>query len=208
MSGERYEAYPVDDQDEDAWVAVPDLTRLITAPFAAIRVGLDSHEVIASKLYDIAVRAEAIDILRWIGEPGAPATAALIQWALTSRVAREPKRGLEEDNQLFIELVAMDAEQRMRVAGAVATFAPDAFPMVVRLLTSSDAAKRKLGVAILSQDALPVAAELLRSNVCEERETGLLILKDMDLVVPQPYLDELANQIRENCAALTKIHLR
>jgi hypothetical protein len=76
---------------------------------------------------------------------------------------------------------------------------------VAKLLTSSDSAKRKLGVAILGQDALPIAAELLRSNDCEERKVGLLILQDMDLVVARPYLDELATQIRQNCAMLTKV---
>jgi hypothetical protein len=191
--------------DQDAWVAVPDLTHLIAAPFVAIHIGKDSHAAIATKLYDIAVRTEAIEALAWIGEPGEPATATLIEWALTSRVVADVHKNSDE-NELFIELVAMDAEQRMRVAGAVAAFGSKAFPAISRLLTSPDAAKRKLAVAILSQDALPVATELLRSDACEDRRIGLEILKDMDLVVAPQFLDALARQLRENCATLTKLH--
>ena len=190
--------------DEDALIAVPDLTQIVAAPFVAIQIGKDSHATIASKLYDIAIRTEAIDTLAWIGEPSAPATPAVIQWALTTRIVPGTNRTPDED-ELFIELVAMDAEQRMRVAGAIAAFGSAASPKVAKLLTSSNSAKRKLGVAILSQDALPIAAELLRSRDCDERKVGLLILQDMDLVVSRPYLDELATQIRENCAMLTKV---
>src|SRR5262252_10624576 len=53
----------------DAWVAVPDLTRLVEAPFVAINLDRDSREAVAAKLYDIAVRSEAIETLGWIGEP-------------------------------------------------------------------------------------------------------------------------------------------
>src|SRR5262245_30934570 len=53
--------------DEDAAVAVPELTHLVAAPFVAIRPGGDSAEVVAAKVYDIAVRAEAVDTLSWIG---------------------------------------------------------------------------------------------------------------------------------------------
>src|SRR4030095_3259768 len=66
----------------DAWVAVPDLIRVVAAPFVAIDSVKDSREVIASKLYDIAVRNEAIDTLGGIGEPAASATTTLVRWAL------------------------------------------------------------------------------------------------------------------------------
>jgi hypothetical protein len=190
--------------DEDASIAVPDLMQIVAAPFIPIHIVKDPHAVIASKLYDIAVRTEAVDTLAWIGEPAAPAAPALIQWALMTRIIQGTDRTPDE-NELFIELVAMDAEQRMRVAGAIAAFGPKAYPRVAKLLTSSNAAKRKLSVAILNQDALPIAAELLRSNDCEERHIGLLVLQDMDLVVARSFLDELATQIRENCAMLTKV---
>jgi hypothetical protein len=193
--------------DRDAWIAVPDLTRLVAAPFVPIRAGTDSHEVIASKLYDIAVRTEAIDILTTLGESGAPAAITLVQWALTERIAVEPF-DIADDKELFIELVALDAEQRMRVAGAVSAFGPVAFPMIAALITSPDSARRKLAIAILSQDALPLAAELLHSEACDDRDLGLLVLKDMDLVVDEVQIDELARQIRTNCTLLSKFQKR
>jgi hypothetical protein len=193
--------------DDDAWIAVPDLTRLVAAPFVAIHASTDTREVIASKLFDIVVRAEAIDTLAWIGEPAAPATSALVDWALTERIAAGPSRS-SADRELFIELVAMDTEQRMRVAGAVSAFGPAASPIVAKLLTSYDTSKRKLAVAILSQDALPIATELLRSDACAERELGLLVIKDMGLVVEQSQIDELARQLRENCTMLSKLQAR
>src|SRR5438876_945882 len=45
----------------DARAAVPELTRVIAAPFAAIRIGKDSDAVIAGKLYDLEVRSNAVD---------------------------------------------------------------------------------------------------------------------------------------------------
>ena len=111
-----------------------------------------------------------------------------------------------DNNDLFIELVAMDAQQRMHVAGAVAQLGHDTFPLLARMLASSDAPKRKLAVATLGQDALPVAAELLESGSCEDGRLGLQILKDMDLVVARTQVDELSNQIGEICSALTKLH--
>jgi hypothetical protein len=191
--------------DEDAWIAVPDLTELVAAPFVAIHINKDSHAAIATKLYDIAVRTEAIETLAWIGKPGAPAAATLIQWALTNRVVASTNRDSDE-NELFIELVALDAEQRMRIAGAVAAFGSEASHLIAGMLTSPDGAERKLAVAILSQDALPIATELMGSAACEDRRIGLDILKDMDLVVSAPLLDALARQVRENCAMLTKLH--
>jgi hypothetical protein len=151
------------------------------------------------------VRTEAIETLAWIGEPAAPATSALVDWALTERVAWGTTKSAA-DRELFIELVAMDAEQRMRVAGAVSGFGPAASPIVAKLLTSYDSSKRKLAVAILSQDALPIATELLRSDACDERELGILVIKDMDLVVEQSQIDELTRQLRENCTMLSKLH--
>jgi hypothetical protein len=189
--------------EKDAWVAVPDLTRVVAAPFVPIDSVKDSPETIAAKLYDIAVRNEAIDTLAWIGEPAASATTALVHWALTEHVRlsilKQP-----DDKEFFIELVTMDAEQRIRVARAVAAFGPATSPAVAKLLTSPDASKRKLAVAVLDQDALPIAAELLRSRLCEDRQLGLLVLKDMDLVVSQAHIAQLATQILEDCSTLSK----
>jgi hypothetical protein len=189
----------------DAWIAVPELSRVVDAPFEPIHIGSDSLDTIASKLYDVAVRTEAVETLGWIGEPAAPSTPALIKWGLTQRISMDFKRS-PEDNDLFIQLVAMDAEQRMHVAGAVAQLGHDTFSLLARMLASSDAPKRKLAIAILSQDALPVAAELLQSASCEDRRLGLQILKDMDLVVARIQIDELSNQIGEICSTLTKLH--
>jgi hypothetical protein len=188
----------------DAWVAVPELARLIEAPFTTINMDRDSEEVLAAKLFDISVRSKAIETLGWIGESAAPSTSALLKWGLMKRVSPPAKHSAERD-ELFIELVAMDAEQRMRVAGAIAQFGSDSFPAIARMLASTDATKRKLAVAILSQDALPVATELLRSEACDDRELGLQILKDMDLVVAPSHIDELSRQIRENCTLVTKV---
>jgi hypothetical protein len=70
----------------DAWPAAPELTRIVAAPFSPIRIGKDTEEQIADKLYDIEVRAEAIDALASIGESAATATMPVIRWALTERV--------------------------------------------------------------------------------------------------------------------------
>jgi len=176
----------------------------VAAPFVAIDSVKDSREVIASKLYDIAVRSEAIDTLGGIGEPAVSATTTLVRWALLEHVVAPGNVESREDKDLFIEFVMLDAEQRMRVAGAVAAFGPRTSPMVAKLLTSTDPSKRKLAVAILSQDALPIATELLRSQLCGDRELGLLVLKDMDLVVSQAHIDELTTQIRADCSILSK----
>jgi hypothetical protein len=189
----------------DAWVAVPELSRILNAPFEPIEIGSDSHEAIASKLFDVTVRSEAIETLGWIGEPAAPAAMALVQWGLMPRISPLLKRS-SENNELFAELVAMDAEQRMRVAGAVAQLGRHTYPLLARMMASGDGPKRRLAVAILSQDALPIAAELLRSRTCEDRRLGLQVLKDMDLVVSRSQIDELSNQIGETCTTLTKVH--
>src|SRR5579871_6038762 len=43
----------------DAWVAVPELTKIVGAPFEPIAIGIDPMDVIAQKLYDISIRSEA-----------------------------------------------------------------------------------------------------------------------------------------------------
>lgn len=189
---------------EDAWIAVPDLGAIVGARFEPIRIGRDAQETIASKLFDITVRSEAMETLRWIGAPAAPAAGALTAWALTAKVVPDAARNAAVD-ELFIELVTMDSEQKMRAAGAIAQFGPTTFPLIAKLLGSSDPQRRKLAVAILSQDALPVAAELLRSETCNDRELGLQVLKDMSVVVESAYIDELARRIGETCAAWTAV---
>jgi hypothetical protein len=188
---------------QDAWIAVPDLAAIVGARFEPIQIGRDPEETIASKVFDVTVRSEAIETLRWIGEPAAPAAIALTEWALSRKVIPDTKRNAAGD-ELFVELVTMDSEQRMRVAGAVAQFGQNTFPLVAKLMSSSEPSRRKLAVAILSQDALPVAAELLRSETCGDRELGLQVLKDMSVVVESAYIDELASRIKEACAEWTR----
>lgn len=188
----------------DAWIAVPDLGAIFGARFEPIRIGRDPEETVAAKVFDVTVRSEAIETLRWIGAPAAPAAGALIEWALSPKVIPDAKRNAAAD-ELFVELVTMDSEQKMRVAGAVAQFGANTFPLIAKLLSSSNASRRKLAVAILRQDALPVAAELLRSETCADRDLGLQVLKDMSVVVESAYIDELARRIGETCAAWTSV---
>src|SRR5947207_2059259 len=69
-----------------AGAAVPELTRVVSAPFTPIHIGKHSHEAIASKVVDITIRGEAIDTLAVIGESASTSTLALIRWAMTQRV--------------------------------------------------------------------------------------------------------------------------
>jgi hypothetical protein len=177
-----------------AGAAVPELTRVVSAPFTPIHIGKDSQKAIASKVVDIAIRGEAIDTLAVIGESASTSTLPLIRWAMTQRVV-PGIIGNADDDELFIELVMMDTEQRMQVIGSIAEFGPNTAPVIAALVSSHDAERRKLGVAILSQGALPIAAELLRSSQCDERTLGFQVLKDLDLVVAKPYLDELMSRL-------------
>jgi hypothetical protein len=178
-----------------AWPAVPELTRIVSAPFSPIRIGKDSDATIAAKLYDIEIRSEAIDVLASIGESAAPATAAIIQWAVTVRVVPEPILTRDEDER-FIDLVTLDAEYRIRIIGAVAEFGRPAVPALNRLLKSSDTEKRKLAVAILGEDALTAATELMKSNSCDDKQLAVRILGDMEPFVSRVYLAEITSMVR------------
>jgi hypothetical protein len=178
----------------DAWPAIPELTRVITAPFTPIRVGKDSDELIAEKMYDMQIRAEAIDALVFIGEEAASATVSLVQWALVVRVT-SPMTVNRDDYNLFIDLMTIDTEQRMQVVDAITTFGDAATPTVERLLRSPDAATRKLSVVILGGDAVLRAADLLKSPDCEDRNLGFTILTDMDLIVAKEHLSGLRHTL-------------
>jgi hypothetical protein len=178
------------DLGPDAWPAVEELTRIVAEPFTPVRIGVDRDDVIASKLLSIRFRADAVDALTAIGEAAASSAASLIQWALTVRVIPMNLDSVK-DNELFVDLITIDVLDRMRVAGAVARFGPDAAPAIVALLKSTDGEKRKLGVAILSENALPLAANLLKSRNCVDRRRGIAILADMWPVVAKEHLAEL-----------------
>jgi hypothetical protein len=177
-----------------AWRAVPELTRLVAAPFTPIRIGADSEEVIACKLYDIEIRSEAVDALASIGEAASPATTAVVDWALTLRVV--PGEILSKDeNERFIELVALDAEYRIQVSATLMRFGSANTPILLRLLKSSDIEKRQFAVVILGGDTLTVATELMNSNDCEDKELAIAILRDMAPFVSKVYLAQLSRTL-------------
>lgn len=178
-----------------AWLAVEDLTKLVDEPFTPIRIGVDRQDLIAAAILKIHIRGEAVDALTAIGQAAASSTEPLIHWALTVRVIPVSLDDLQSRQQ-FIDLIAMDVLERMRVAGAVAHFGADAVPAVAALLKSADDEKRKFAVAILSENALPIAARLLKSMNCEDRRRGFAILADMWPVMPQIHLTELKSMLR------------
>lgn len=178
----------------DAKNAVPELTRIVSEPFTAIQVGIDKPDLIASKVVNIQLRSDAIDALGAIGASAASSSGPLIQWALTVRVI--PMNVVtREDEELFIDLVALDVLERMRVAGAVAMFGRSALAPIAMSLASHNDEERKLAVAILSEHGPPLAATLLKSQDCEARKLGLAILIDMWPVVSASHLTELMNAL-------------
>jgi hypothetical protein len=174
----------------DREAAVPELARIVAEPFKPIAIGVDSDELIASKLVDIQCRADAIDALGVIGEAAAPASAALIDWALMMRVI-PPETLNRKDDKLFIDLITIDVLERMRVAGAVARFGPGSASAIAASLKSPDGERRKLAVAILNEKALPIAAALLKSGSCADRELGVAVLADMWPVAPRAHILDL-----------------
>lgn len=189
----------------DASAAVPELTEIVAESFTPVQIGVDTRDLILSKLADILLRADAVDALAAIGEAAAPSSETLIQWALTLRVI--PGNLAEaKDQESFIDLVAMDVLERMRVAGAVAEFGPGASPAIAQSLTSPDAEERKLAVAILNEKALPIAASLLKAKNCDERELGIAILTDMWPVVPKDHPIELKSAL--GCGRNIPTHYR
>jgi hypothetical protein len=178
----------------NGWPAIPELTRLVAAPYSPIRIGRDSDEEIACKLYDIELRSQAIDVLASIGEAASQATAEVIRWALTIRVVPEEMLTRDAD-QRFVDLVMLDAEYRMRIIAAIAEFGPPARPILARLLKSPDADTRKLSVMILGPDALPIAGDLLKSENCDDKYLAIRILSDIEPLAPRAYLSELKEML-------------
>jgi hypothetical protein len=179
----------------DAENAVPELVRIVIEPFTPVRVGMDERDQIAAKVSNIQLRADAIDALGAIGASAAPAATVLIQWALTPRVVLM-NAVTRQDEELFIDLIAIDVLERMRVAGAVAMFGKSALLPVTISLASQDIEERKLAVAILSEHAPPIAALLLKSESCESRKLGLSMLVDMWPVVSGDYLIDLTKGLK------------
>lgn len=175
----------------DAENAVPELVRILSEPFTAIWVGTDKREQVAAKVANIQLRADAVDALGSIGPPAAASTPSLIQWALMVRVVPMNVTSREEE-KLYIDLIAVDVLERMRVAGAVALFGKSALLPIAVSLASQNDEERKLAVAILSEHAPRLAASLLKSENCESRKLGIAILMDMWPVVSSDHIRDLA----------------
>jgi hypothetical protein len=178
-----------------AAAAVPELTRIISEPFVPIEVGIDGYSTASAKLRQIQLRSHAVDCLHAIGIPAASSAKALTQWALAERVTVVKLRDAE-DRAVFIDLVGIDALERMRVAGAVAAFIPDSSMVIAELLKSEDQEAAKLGVAILGERTVPVAAELLKSRSCTDEKLGLKMLSDLWPVVAKDHLLELRDTLQ------------
>jgi hypothetical protein len=184
----------IDALGPDAESAVPELVRIVSEPFKAIWVGTDKREQLATKVANIQLRADAVDALGAIGAPAAASTPSLIQWALMVRVVPMDVTSREEE-ELYIDLIAIDVLERMRVAGAVALFGKSALLPVAMSLASKNDDERKLAVAILSEHAPPIAAALLKSENCESRKLGIAILMDMWPVVSADHIRDLAGAL-------------
>ena len=177
----------------DARAAVPELTSVVEAPFAPIRLGVDSDEVVVDKLYDLEVRSDAIDAidaLAFIGEAAAPATMPLIDWALTVRIMPSRTSSIEEHDQ-FVDLVTLEAEYRIAVIHAIQHFGNAGTSTLARVVKSANPEKRKFAVMALGSDAIPIATDLLRSGDCDEEQLGIAILGDLEPLVARVYLTQL-----------------
>ena len=177
-----------------AATAVPELMRMVAAPFSPVHIGMDSDEVIADKLYDIEVRSAAIDALASIGEPASLTTMPLIRWALTVRVIPGDMSSIGEVER-FIDLVALDAQYRLHVVDAITSFGKASLPAVIRLSKSSDNEKRKLAVLILGEEAFAIAGELMTSRNCGDRRLAIAILSDMEPIVATAYVKALTRSL-------------
>jgi hypothetical protein len=174
----------------EAWEAVPDLTRIVTEPFTPIHLGEDSPEDIIEKVWKIQLRGGAIDSLGAIGDAAAPSAEPLIEWAFAIRVVPAQVKSPEID-RLFVDLVAIDVLEKMRIAGAVSQLGPGAAPAIQELLESPDFERRKFSVAILNAGVLPIAARLLKSEDCERRSLGASLMANMWPVIAVEHLSAL-----------------
>jgi len=170
--------------------AVPDLTSIVSEPFIPIKIGVDGYSAVTHKLSQIQLHSDAVDCLAAIGESAAPSATALTEWALTTKVIPVNIRNKPEQDA-FVDLVAMDVLERMRVAGAIARFLPEASLVVANLLKSHDEEATKLAVAILSDRALPLATALLKSKKCGDQKMGMEMITDMWPVVARDHLLDL-----------------
>lgn len=177
-----------------AQAAVPELTRVISAPFAPIEVEKDSDDLIYDKIDDIQTRAEAMDALGAIGAAAAPAAMPIIMWALAERFT-PPETGGEDNDARFMALIGLDYEQRLQAVVVVSQLGEGTIPTVAALLRSSDPEKRKFAVAVLGEDALPVVSALLKSSSCKDKQLGIDILTDLAPMVGETYVEALKSRV-------------
>jgi hypothetical protein len=174
----------------DLQETIPELIRIVSGPFEPVRLGVDSDDLIASKLVDIDCRAKAVDILGEIGPPAALSAGMLIDWAVQTRVIPAAMPTVLDD-QMFVDFITIDILERMRVAGSVTRFGAAAAGAIAASLKSPDEERRKLAVAILSEKVLPIANVLLNSGECGDRRLGTEILTHMWPVVSRKLLTVL-----------------
>ena len=175
-----------------AWAAVPELTQIVAEPFVPIRMGRDDKGEINSKVQTIFIKGGAVDSLGAIGAAAAPAARSVIEWALTVRVLAPEA---PTSDPLFIDLVALDALERMRGAETIAQIGMEALPEIRDLMESGNSEKRKFAVAILKEASLPIASDLMKSDRCSDRVLGLSALMDMWPVVASQHVDALAGML-------------
>jgi len=177
-----------------ASAAVPELTWIVSESFEPIEIGVDDESAVRTKLSRLQVHSAAVDCLTAIGSAAAPSATALAEWALKPKVVLGKIRRWE-DQSAFIDMVQIDVLERMRVAGAIGHFAPEASLVIAKLLNSPNEDETKLAVAILSEHALPIASSLLKSKNCNDQKLGLKIITDMWPVVARDHLLDLEEML-------------
>jgi len=162
--------------------ALPELKRILDEPFRPISVGTSRRDDLLAALANIELRGKAVNAMGDIGDPAA--ATALIKWALTPRIIARDNL-TDSQTEIFIDLVGIDALERMRVVGVMSQFGTRADDVLTVMLQTRDENARKLAVAILAERALPVATDLLNSRSCDDRQLGLTLLADLWSFIPR-----------------------
>jgi hypothetical protein len=191
-----------DDQMDFAFAAIrqlgpravgvlPELKRILEEPFSPIVVGTIRRDDLLASLANIDLRGKAVEAMGDIGDPAS--ATALIKWALTTRVLAGDNL-TDSQREIFIDIVGIDALERIRVVGVMAQFGTRADAVLTVMLQGRDENARKLAVSILGERAMPVATDLLISRSCDDRQLGLSLMADLWPFIP-----------RENMLAVEKL---
>jgi hypothetical protein len=162
--------------------ALTELKRILNEPFTPIVVGSTRRDDLLAGLASIELRGKVVDAMGDIGDPAS--ATALIKWALTPRIIAMGDL-TDSQREIFIDLVGIDALERMRVVGVMAQFGSRADDVLTVMLQARDENARKLAVAILGERAMPVATDLLISRSCDDRQLGLALMGDMWSFIPR-----------------------